>query len=150
MLRLKTELTKQIEVAIFKAVRAHCLGVYGGFEVSFGKGYGDQYCDFVTMSSDNIFRCYEIKISTSDFRSKNKLSFLGDYNYFVLPDKLYDLVKEEIPHEVGVYVYKNGYCYHTKNAKKVNITIGERVNLMHGMIRSLSRLSTKILKGGAE
>ena len=85
---MKTELTKTIEQAIYSAVGADRLGVYGCYEVSFGKGYGDQYCDFVTMTSDNIFRCYEIKVTTSDFHSKCKLSFVGDFNYFVLPAEL--------------------------------------------------------------
>jgi hypothetical protein len=145
---VKTELTKQIELAIFKAVRANLLGVYGCIEVSFGKGYGDQYCDFATMTSDNIFHCYEIKITASDFRSKCKLSFLGDYNYFVLPEELYIEVKEEIPWIVGVYIFRNGKCYCEKKARKRQVTIGERIDLMHGMIRSLSRLSTKDVMRG--
>ena len=37
----KTQLTKEIEVALFKAVKADGLGVYGCLEVSFGSGYGD-------------------------------------------------------------------------------------------------------------
>ena len=90
----KTQLTKEIEVALFKAVKADGLGVYGCLEVSFGSSYGDQYCDFVTMDADNVFRCYEIKISKSDFNGKAKLSFLGDYNYFVLTEELYKDVKE--------------------------------------------------------
>lgn len=140
---MKTDLTKEIELAIYKEAKADGLGVYGCFEVSFGTGYGDQYCDFSTMSSDNIFRCYEIKISESDFRSKNKLSFLGDYNYFVLPKELYEKVKADIPFGIGVYLFANGKCSCVQKSRKQNITIGERINLMHGFIRSLSRLSTK-------
>ena len=140
---MKTDLTKEIELAIYKEVQADGLGVYGWFEVSFGSGSGDQYCDFSTMSSDNIFRCYEIKISENDFRSKNKLSFLGDYNYFVLPKELYEKVKTEIPFGIGVYTFFKGKCYCSQKARKQNITLGERINLIHWFIRSLSRLSTK-------
>ena len=147
---MKSKLTKTIEQEIYSAVNADKLGIYGCFEVSFGKGYGDQYCDFATMSSDNIFRCYEIKISASDFRSKNKLSFIGDYNYFVLPAELYEAVKSEIPWNVGVYVYRNGHCYCEKKARKRLFTIGERIDLMHGFIRSLSRFTTKIVNEAAD
>ena len=142
----KTQLTKEIEVALFKAVKADGLGVYGCLEVSFGSGYGDQYCDFVTMDADNVFRCYEIKISKSDFNGKAKLSFLGDYNYFVLTEELYKDVKEGIPWWIGVYVFKDGRCHCEKKSSKQKITIGQRIDLMHGMIRSLSRLQTKQIK----
>lgn len=48
--------------------------------------------------------CYEIKQSKQDFHSKNKLTFIGNKNYFVMPYSLYEQVKNEIPVEIGVYV----------------------------------------------
>lgn len=48
--------------------------------------------------------CYEIKQSKQDFHSKNKLTFIGNKNYFVMPYKLYQEVKKEIPPEIGVLV----------------------------------------------
>ena len=84
---MKTELTLQIEKAILLATKADKLGVYGAYEVSIGKGYGDQFVDYITMDTKNIFRCYEIKISLQDLKSKNKLSFCGDYNYLVITYK---------------------------------------------------------------
>ena len=50
------------------------------------------------------FFCYEIKSSAEDFHSKNGHNFLGDYNYYVMPEKVYEQVKLEIPYGVGVYV----------------------------------------------
>ncbi len=51
--------------------------------------------------------CFEIKQSISDFHSKNKLSFFGNKNYFVMPYSLYQKISNEIfinyPN-VGVYV----------------------------------------------
>ena len=52
----------------------------------------------------NIINCYEIKQSVQDFKSKNKLSFFGNKNYFVMPYSLYEKVKDEIPAKIGVYV----------------------------------------------
>ena len=43
-------------------------------------------------------------MTLTDFHSKNKLSFFGNKNYFVMPYKLYEKVKNEIPKEIGVYV----------------------------------------------
>lgn len=51
------------------------------------------------------WRCYELKASKADFRSKAKLSFIGHYNYFVLPEALFEKVKTEIPSHIGAMVY---------------------------------------------
>lgn len=51
--------------------------------------------------------CYEIKQSVQDFHSKNKLSFFGNKNYFVMTYELYSKVEKEIYNnfpDVGVYV----------------------------------------------
>lgn len=52
------------------------------------------------------WRCYELKVTKSDFHSQAKLSFVGHYNYFVLPLKLYDQVADEIPTGIGVLIYR--------------------------------------------
>ena len=50
------------------------------------------------------FYCYEVKSSVEDFHSLNGHNFLGDYNYYVMPEEVYECVKTEIPYGVGVYV----------------------------------------------
>lgn len=50
------------------------------------------------------FYCYEIKSSVEDFKSKHGHNFLGDFNYYVMPRKVFESVKDRLPHEVGVYV----------------------------------------------
>ncbi|KRK96947.1 hypothetical protein FD04_GL001803 [Secundilactobacillus odoratitofui DSM 19909 = JCM 15043] len=52
------------------------------------------------------WRCYELKVTKSDFHSKAKLSFIGNYNYFVLPLALYHELAAEIPAEIGVLSYQ--------------------------------------------
>ena len=37
----------------------------------------------------DLFRCYEIKVTMQDFRSKAKKSWYGNYNYLVISSKLY-------------------------------------------------------------
>lgn len=68
------------------------------------------------------FYCYEIKSSVEDFHSKNGHNFIGDYNYYVMPEDVYAMVSKEIPYYVGVYIpdgmnYK-GEWYNLKNVKK--------------------------------
>lgn len=50
------------------------------------------------------FYCYEVKSSVQDFHSKNGHNFIGDFNYYVMPEEVFDKVKNEIPHYVGVLV----------------------------------------------
>lgn len=147
----ETELTKEIKRELFKYTEANGLGIYGCFEVSVGEGYGSEYCDFMTMSSKNVFRAYEIKISLSDLKSKSALTFVGDFNYFVLSEKLYnnpatdEILRPYKIHGIGILVYKGRYFHQEAKAKNKNLTVGAKVSLMHCMIRSLSRYPVKML-----
>lgn len=42
------------------------------------------------------FYCYEVKSSVEDFHSKNGHNFIGDFNYYVMPEDVYEKVKDEI------------------------------------------------------
>ena len=68
------------------------------------------------------FYCYEVKSSVEDFHSKNGHNFIGDFNYYVMPEDVYEKVKDEIPYKVGVLVpeKKNyrGEWYDLKSVKK--------------------------------
>lgn len=50
------------------------------------------------------FYCYEIKSSVEDFKSKNGHNFIGDVNYYVMPENVFLAVKDQIPYYVGVLV----------------------------------------------
>lgn len=68
------------------------------------------------------FYCYEVKSSVEDFHSKNGHNFIGDFNYYVMPEEVYVTVSREIPYGVGVLVPdgKNhfGEWYDLKSVKK--------------------------------
>lgn len=64
------------------------------------------------------FYCYEIKSSSEDFHSGHGLNFFGDYNYLVMPEKVYAAVSLEIPHYVGVYVPEGAELTCIKKAKR--------------------------------
>lgn len=49
------------------------------------------------------FYCYEIKSSVGDFRSKNGHNFIGDFNYYIMPEEVYATVSLLVPHNLGVY-----------------------------------------------
>lgn len=49
------------------------------------------------------FYCYEVKSSVEDFHSKNGHNFIGDFNYYIMPEEVFATVSLEIPYKVGVY-----------------------------------------------
>ena len=159
----ETTLTKKIKIALYQYTKAHLQGIYGVFECVMGVntiGYGNEYVDFLTMSSDSEFRCYEIKVSEKDLHRNAQLSFYGDYNYLVIPDEdiVPGLLQESIHFVSGVYGNKTGILvYHEGQngiphftvawrAKKQKLRIEQRIANMYNMVRSMSRYVTKDVK----
>lgn len=91
------------------------------------------------------FYCYEVKSSVEDFHSKNGHNFLGDYNYYVMPEDVFERVKNEIPYYVGVFVPdKLNYCgewYDLKSVKKAKRKDRDRPvsEMLLMMFRSVAR-----------
>ena len=48
--------------------------------------------------------CYEIKSSVEDYRSGHGLNYIGDYNYLVMPESVFDALRDRIPYFVGVLI----------------------------------------------
>lgn len=117
---------------------------FGCHEVTIG-WYGNERVDYMSVDKKNNIRCFEIKVSKSDFYSKAKNSFCGNYNYYVMPKELYEQVKHDIPPHVGVFMFsvrtfeKQVYSnlYSLKKATKVNIdnTNDMKMYLMRSMAR---------------
>lgn len=106
--------------------------IYWAREVSFDYSSGNATrVDFMKFEPKNNtvsgvekgdFYCYEVKSSVEDFHSKNGHNFLGDYNYYVMPEEVFEKIKNEIPYKVGVYVperkHYKGDWYILKSVKK--------------------------------
>lgn len=136
----KTEETKQAELDIWKSTAKQ--GVFGCFEVTIG-WLGKERVDYMTYDTKGLWRCYEIKISKTDFHSKAANTFIGNYNYYCLTKQLYEEIKEEIPSHIGVYIG----CDCIKKAKKQKLKIDEQV-LKDSLIRSLYREVNKQIQSG--
>lgn len=135
----KSKETEKLEKAIWNKTTK--MGVFGCFEVTIG-WWGKERVDYITYDTKGVWRCYEIKISKSDFYSKSKKTFVGHYNYFVLPTmELYEEVKEDIPTHVGVYVNHRL----VKRPRRQELQVDEQV-LKNSMIRSLYRETEKLYK----
>ncbi len=115
------------------------MGVFGCFEVTIG-WWGKERVDFITYDTNGVWRCYEIKVSKVDFNSKANNTFVGHYNYYVMPLELFDQVRELVPNHIGVYTESR---FIAKKAKKQELLIDEQV-LKNSLIRSLCREAEKI------
>ena len=116
------------------------MGVFGCFEVTIG-WFGKERVDYLTYDTKGIWRCYEIKVSKADFYSNAHNTFLGHYNYYVMPPELYAQLKDEIPSHIGVYTGKS--CQ--KKAKKQKLTVDDDI-LKESLIRSLYREAEQVIK----
>lgn len=129
--------------------------IYWAKEVTFDNGTSNKrrvdYMKFVPVNNTvsgiekGDFYCYEVKSSVEDFHSKNGHNFLGDYNYYVMPEEVFEKVKNEIPHYVGVFVpggmnYR-GEWYDLKSVKKAKRKDRERPvsEMLLMMFRSAAR-----------
>ena len=88
------------------------------------KGFHNERVDLLTYETRGNWRFYELKISKPDFYSKNRHTFYGDFNYFVMPKDVYEAVKQDIPPDIGVYTAEvwgpdgKVYCGCAKRAKR--------------------------------
>jgi len=138
--------TRQLENDIFRALTK--MGTYLCFEVAMpGKYRGAnvvERVDLLTYDTKGDWRFYELKITKSDFYSKNKVTFKGHFNYYVLPIELYEKVKNDIPHGVGVYTAQHLNDYDRiivnckKKAKRRELAVNED-KLQFAFMQSLSR-----------
>ncbi|WP_255301141.1 hypothetical protein [Bacillus sp. Marseille-P3800] len=134
----KTQATKDLEKQIYSATKKQ--GIFGCYEVTIG-WFGSERVDYITYDTKGVWRCYEVKVSLSDFRSKAKNTFVGHYNYYVLTKELYEKVKHEIPSHIGAYVEGTN----VKRAKKQDLKVEQDV-LKNSLIRSLSREAEKLYR----
>lgn len=132
---METDLTKAIKAALWKFTDDQ--GTFGCEEVTIGWS-GTERVDYMTYDVRDTFRCYEIKISKSDFHSKNHNSFVGHLNYYVFPENLYSEISGEVPEGIGVILYDGSDMKLVKRPKRRTPTNDTGI-LKNSMIRSLDR-----------
>lgn len=140
----KTNDTISIEHALDKEFNRH--GHFGCREVTIG-WYGSERVDYLSMTNKGVFRAFEIKVSKADFKSSAAKSFVGHFNYYVMPRSLYDEVKDQIEKGVGVYIWRGrGFGLSSvKKASRRSLTPMREKDLQMFMIRSLARDAKKYI-----
>lgn len=95
------------------------------------------------------FYCYEVKSSVEDFHSKNGHNFIGDFNYYIMPEEVFEEVKNEIPYKVGVLVpdglHYRGEWYDLKSVKKSARKDRERP--VSEMLLMMFRSAARVING---
>ena len=81
--------------------------------------YGCPYRYIREVGTQQILvTCYEIKVSKSDFRSKNGHNFVGNCNYYIIPNELYAAVVDLVPEDIGIILYLHAGSYTGLRRKK--------------------------------
>lgn len=149
---MKTQRTKDLERLL--ADRFNDRNDFFVFECTYG-WYGKEIVDCIMYNCQREVHCFEIKQSVQDFHSKNKLSFFGNKNYFVMPYELYKKVNHDLYNnypEIGVLVPiktpeigDEDYVYDVydqllciKQARKQELKADKEI-ILSSMLRSMQR-----------
>lgn len=136
----KRQETLELEETLIKDTQQK--RVYGCEEVTIGfysNGHGNEVVDFMTMNSQGIIKCYEIKVTLQDLKSDAKKSWYGHFNYLVVSNELYKQVKGDfsqyIPDYVGVI--KGNSLSSERRCKRREISQDQAEMLKESLVRSM-------------
>ena len=126
-------------------------GWYGVFEVAIPRAIVNKYhrerVDFLTYETTGVFRAYEIKRDKADFYSGCAWSWIGNYNYFIMPYELYVQVEKDIPKDIGVWVIRehSKYMECVKKPKRRELLCSS-TDMQFAMFQAFSREYKKYRK----
>lgn len=154
---MKSPTTKHIEYLIFQ--HTNKLGTYGCREVKIGgvktKRFitdNQEFVDYMTITSDGVITCYEIKSSLEDIKSNARLSFFGHKNYFVMPKGVYEKICNEswflrkLENQTIGVISVNDFdeLKIIKKCKNKNLSIGIQTILLESFAKSTARDAAKL------
>lgn len=150
---METQITKQIKKALYQSNYAY--GRLKKFMVAecsiriFENYYwrDEGIVDFIGVDNNRLIYCYEIKQSVSDLKTKNKLTFVGNYNYLVTPKGFYNKYQKEIDEKLSedlidigiieVDIETNKLLY-IRKAKRREIDVGVKEQIFFRIITSMA------------
>ena len=129
----RKDVTAQMSQRLETYIRAADTRIYWAKEVTFDyqtlHPIRVDYMKFVPKNNTisgiekGDFCCYEIKSCLDDFNSKHGHNFIGDYNYYIMEERLFSAVQSKFPFGVGVLVPDDyASLKSVKNAKRVDRT----------------------------
>lgn len=91
--------------------------------------------------------CFEVKISKSDFKSKNGHNFVGNFNYYVIPKALYPQIKGFVPDDIGVILYcGHGYLRKKKECEYKEVDKGELSRYLYNSLKKWCDMNVFMLE----
>lgn len=58
-----------------------------------------------------LLTCVEIKVTKSDFKSEHGHNFVGNLNYYAVPEEIYKEIEPLVPEDIGILVYLHKGIY---------------------------------------
>lgn len=65
-----------------------------------------------------LLTCFEIKVTKSDFHSEHGHNFIGNLNYYAVPQEICKEIEAEIPEDIGILAYYNTPQYKGLRTKR--------------------------------
>ena len=65
-----------------------------------------------------MITCFEIKVTKNDFKSKNGHNFIGNMNFYVVPEEITKDIAPLVPDDIGILVYYHKGTYIGLRTKK--------------------------------
>ena len=84
---------------------------------------------------DNCITCFEIKITVSDFKSKNGHNFNGNYNYYVVPKEIYADILPLVEENVGIITYTEKRFRKVKKPVWQDISLDTKSFILYNMLK---------------
>ncbi len=148
----RPETTQVLSALLEKHIKAWDTRVYWAKEVTFDYVTAHPIrVDYMRFKPQNTyttagiengdFYCYEVKSSVEDFHSPNGHNFIGDFNYYVMPQEVMEKIRDEIPPHIGVFIPSSDRWRSLESAKKAKRVERERptVEMLLMMFRSAAR-----------
>lgn len=106
------------------------------------EGVVDYIC--MDLGGEQVVRCYELKITKSDFLSDAKKTFIGEFNYYVIPAELWMDVKNYVEPGIGVWLISpSGKPFVKKKATRMRCKMSKK-RLVVKIMRALNREYLKV------
>lgn len=106
---------------------------------------GREIADYITIDTKDVTRCYEIKVTMQDLKSKSKKSFYGHYNYLAVTEQLLQKIEKSgirlsdygVPDWAGIISFGTYSFTSVKKAVKQDISQEQLSILKTSIIRSM-------------
>lgn len=150
---METQITKQIKKVLYKSnyesgrlkkfMVAECsIRIFENY-----RWRDEGIIDFIGVDNDRLIYCYEIKQSVCDLKTKNKLTFVGNYNYLAIPKGFYNKYQKEITErlskdliDIGIIEIdiETGKLLYIRKAKRREIDVNVKEQIFFRVITSMA------------